>query len=96
MSKEDPSPTIVFAPTDQMDDLGDEVDRVLEALGHPEAFVTDESSVHDFLMWGEEPHVHERNQTRLDRMSAALGVPIETHDLLIAVAQRMRAIQRPN
>ncbi len=32
------------------------VDRVLEALGHPDALATDESIVRHFLESGEEPH----------------------------------------
>ena len=32
------------------------IDRVLEAVGHPDALVTDESKIWDFLEFGSEPH----------------------------------------
>lgn len=40
--------TVVTAPTTRVDRLQPEVQRVLDALGFPEAYVTDESSVGDF------------------------------------------------
>jgi hypothetical protein len=47
---------IEMAPQVAVDDLGPFVDKVCEAIGHPEALVTDESCVSDFLQWGEEPY----------------------------------------
>ncbi len=42
-------PQIDLAPTDALDALGPYVDRVLDALGQPDALATDESRVAHFL-----------------------------------------------
>lgn len=46
---DDPNKRIESAPTSSIDDLEFEVDMVLKALGFEKAFVTDESSVSDFM-----------------------------------------------
>jgi hypothetical protein len=47
------------------------VDRILEAVEHPDALVTDESSIRDFLSFGGEDHLtrrrHPSGQRRLDQ-----------------------------
>ncbi len=43
--------TITFAPTDQIDELEPWVQVVLDALGHPEALVTNESYISDFKLF---------------------------------------------
>lgn len=47
---------ILTAPTDERDSLTPWVRRVLEALGHEEAFVSDESTIFDFLEIGGTPY----------------------------------------
>lgn len=42
-------PPIEFAPTDAAERLGSYIERVLQAVGHPEAWVSDYSTVHDFM-----------------------------------------------
>jgi|APSaa5957512622_1039677.scaffolds.fasta_scaffold01081_7 hypothetical protein len=44
----DDKPKVVFAPSDQVEDLEHWVDVVLAAIGHPEALVSDESCFSDF------------------------------------------------
>ena len=47
--------TFELAPTTNIKRLRVYVDRVLEAIGHPEALVTDESMVRDFYDLSEVP-----------------------------------------
>jgi hypothetical protein len=42
---------IILAPQDAVDQFDAQIQRVLLALGHDEALVTDESQVFDFLPW---------------------------------------------
>lgn len=41
---------LTFAPSDTVDAFPDEMARLLSAMGHPEALVTDESQISDFLV----------------------------------------------
>jgi hypothetical protein len=43
------------APQDARNALEPFIDQVLDVLGHPEALVTDESRVRDFLDWTDRP-----------------------------------------
>jgi hypothetical protein len=61
-----------------------EIDTILEALGHPEAFVTDESMVSDF------PLRNDDDGPSLTELRIDLGVRVRRDDLLVDVAQRMR------
>jgi len=49
-------PKIRHTPQVAVDDLAPYVAQVLDALGHPEALVTDDSFISDFLEVGGEPH----------------------------------------
>lgn len=42
-------PKIVFAPQTLVDTYAPEVERILEAIGHPEAWASDESLFADFM-----------------------------------------------
>ena len=56
---------IELAPRVATHDLDKYVQRVCDALGHPEAWTTDESKVSDFLGIGEQPYTsHERRGGR--------------------------------
>jgi hypothetical protein len=66
----------------EVDVFGEELKLILDVLGHPEALVTDLSSVSDF---------GRRNKRRLYRISRTLGVPVGWDDLLVDIAARMRA-----
>ena len=65
--------------------LETEIERVLDAVGHPEALVTDRSCLWDFPLGPEDegcPTVAE--------IQATLGVEIHQSDRLVDVAWRMR------
>ena len=89
-------------------DLEKYVKRVAAALGREGALVTDESTVKDFLEFGEVPHrvrkgstgtwvnmpgdpkVKQMNDETLARAEAALGIPVERGEFVVAVARRLR------
>jgi len=77
----DKKPVFELAPQEKVNALDKYVDRILEVLGHPEALVTDESTIWDFLAL--EPE-------RLKEISEKLGVKVETGDYLIDVAASMK------
>ena len=75
------------AAQDNVDKLQPYVDRILEALGHPEAFVTDESIVGDFI------NVFSSKEERYvvaAQLSSKLGLVIETKDYIYKIAERLR------
>ena len=75
------------AAQDNIDKLQPYVDRILEALGHPEAFVTDESIVGDFI------NVFSTKEERYvvaAQLSSKLGLVIETKDYIYKIAERLR------
>ena len=69
--------------TARVDALAPQVQRVLDAIGHPTAFVTDGSVVGRFLRVQVDP------VAVLDGASKALGVPISEDDHLWEVAERL-------
>ena len=79
---------IVSAPTDKIAEAGALVDRILDAVGHPEAYVTDESMVSDFFEIGLDKKGRSRE---LARIRGLLGVQLSAGDYLFELALRMRA-----
>lgn len=71
--------TITSAPQDRITRLEAQVDKILIALGHREAWVTDESMINDFDI---EEH-------ELEKLSADLGVKVSLDDYIADVAERM-------
>jgi hypothetical protein len=71
---------IVLAEQDYIVLFGAEVDVVLEAMGHPEALVTDISCVSDFCLTKKE----------LASLREELGVRVSDHDYVWEVAERVR------
>jgi hypothetical protein len=63
-----------------------EIDRILRALGHPEAMVTDESLLCDFPLRDDE----DVPLPWLTDVEIDLGVRVRRDDYLVDVAQRMR------
>ena len=60
-------------------------------LGHPEALVSDESSVWDFLShFGDEKENKEHNKDILERISCRLALDVKAEDLLVDIAKRIR------
>ena len=60
-----PGKKITFAPQDGVDALHEEVTALLELLGHPEALVTDESHITDFLEFGLKGEAYEAEKERI-------------------------------
>ena len=73
------------APGDLVRQYRREITQILEALGHPKAFVTDESVLSDFPPRDEDegPSLTER---RID-----LGIRVHPDDRLVDIAPRIRA-----
>lgn len=59
------------------------VQKVLEAVGHPEAFVTDKSTISDFF------NIDDRDG-RAEEISKKLGVPLKLSDYVVDVANKVR------
>lgn len=73
------------APDNLVHEYRREIQQILAALGHPEAFVTDESVLHDF------PLRDEDEGPSLTELRIDLGVRVRRDDRLVDIAQRMRA-----
>ncbi len=71
---------IELASTVLVDRLESDVELVLKALGHPEALVTDLSTVGDFGL----------DENECAAASAALGVTLSDDDYIYEIAQRLR------
>ncbi len=78
---------IMFCSENEINKRKDYVQVVLEILGHPEAWVSDLSSVGDFVCFLDTKK--ERN-TRLRKFSKALGFKVEEKDLIWEVAKRLQ------
>lgn len=78
---------IVFAPQDLIQSLGPYVQRVLDAIGHPEAFVSDESWVSDFDPFEAS---EEEVQAYYDEIGQKLGFPVTGKDTIYGLAARLR------
>jgi len=78
-------PRFESAPQDLVRQYQREIKQLLEVLGHPEAFVTDELVLRDFPLRDEDegPSLTER---RID-----LGVRVRPDDRLVDLAPRIRA-----
>lgn len=70
---------IVMASQEKINALGDKVDKVLTALGHPEALVTDESTVWDFIF--DEADLHD--------ISSRLGFDVHGDDYVWELAEKL-------
>jgi hypothetical protein len=78
---------IVMADDDRVRELGDRILPVLAALGHPEALITDESTVSDFV----DVFSTERQRSAiLKGVSKRLGVEVKGDDLVVDVVRRVR------
>jgi hypothetical protein len=75
---------IVSAPQDETTTLQPYIDLILGALGHPEAYVTDESTIWDFM-----PLEEDKDQ-RLFEISGLLGLDVTTKDYLVDIARKLK------
>jgi hypothetical protein len=71
--------TVTFASTDRIDALEPYVDRVLQAIGIAQAWVSNESQISDFGLSDEE----------LARAAKELGLPVQRGDYLWKVARAL-------
>lgn len=78
---------IQFESSDEIEFMRETINQILEALGHPEAFVTDLSAIDHFsdMMEGFKPEY-------LAELEKNLGVVVKNEDLLVDVARRMRGL----
>lgn len=82
---------IEMASTDNVTKYQREITVILKILGHPEALVSDESSVWDFLShFGDKEENKKYNQKLLDKISCRLAIDVKSGDLLINIAKRIR------
>ena len=77
---------IELAPQDEVELLEPYVDKILEALGHPEALVTDESDIGDFLCFC----VEEEATKELKEASIKLGMSLNRKDTIVSIARRLK------
>lgn len=104
MEQSKKSMKVEAASQDWVRALEPEVAKVLDALGHPEAFVTDESTVADFaerifvgpVKWIDTPFGKRRSITTVidpasfTAAAATLGIAIEPDERIVDVALRLR------
>ena len=80
---------IELAPYDKTDELRPYVNKVLKALGHKDALVTDESYVSDFL-----PFLGSQGRkeafVKFSRKMKKMGIDVDYIDSVIDVAQRLK------
>lgn len=74
---------VTYARSTRINDLRKWVGQVLEALGHPEAFVTDLSTLGDFWERGE-------REAQARKLSSRLGFRVEPSDRVVDVAGKLR------
>jgi hypothetical protein len=70
---------IVLAPQDKVEELSHYIALILEAIGHSEALVTDESTIYDFSL----------EQDEMERAIEELEMEFTTDDYLIDIAEKM-------
>jgi hypothetical protein len=76
--------SIDLGPSERVSQLEPFVNRVLELLGEPDAWVSDMATVDTFFNHGEEPEVVTA------RLSVALGFHVEPTDTIVQVAEKLR------
>lgn len=73
-------------PQDNCDLYQDQIDAILLVLGNPEAFVTDESSIGDFIM----NDSHEEDVEELEVLEVYLKRPVRLSSKLWELAKDMK------
>ncbi len=75
------------APQDRITLYAAEVERILDAVGHAEAYVTDESRIEDLTDFGRGDGL---SATEAARLSAALGIEVQSGSLIADLAESLR------
>jgi len=102
MSKEEKEElNIKFASQVTVKELEPWITKILNTLGHPEAWVSDESKVVDFLemSWPddsekEKEEVKENNKKLLAKMSKEFGFEIKSSNYLTHIAFRLSTLEK--
>jgi len=82
---------IELAPIDNINQYEKEIGVILNLLGHPEALVTDESSIWEFLSnFDDKKSNRKYNNKILNKISRRLGIDVKSGDLLIDIAKKIR------
>ena len=83
-----PKKKIVFASQElsSLKGLAPYIDKILEILGHPEAFITDESTVSDFLCFLDE----EEAKAQLAEISRRMPFKVKKSDYIVDLARRLK------
>ena len=76
---------VVYAKSSRTETLRPWVTKVLEAIGHPEAFITDESTIRDFFIFDSDNF-----DDRLAAIGKKLGTSVKLKDRVMDVANRIR------
>jgi hypothetical protein len=76
-----------MAPQVRIEALDFYVQKILDALGHPEALVSDESQINDFSDWGASKE--DRDAWVLE-LSDKLGLPVERKEFIPDVALKLK------
>lgn len=71
---------------DKVEALQPYIDEILEAIGYPEALVTDESSVYDFGCFSDT-----LEHQLIQKIRGAFGLTVGAHEPFVVVAEKIRA-----
>lgn len=84
---------IVPAPRKITKVIGPYIAKVLEAIGHPEAWVSDMSSIGDFapMNFGDEESEVDEYQEFVDKVSLKLNMKVEKGEGVVDIAMRLMA-----
>ena len=77
---------IILTAQDKVKEMELYVNKVLDALDHPEALVTDESQIYHFLCFFDE----QEKKSELRMAEEFLGLKLNESDLVVDVAERLR------
>lgn len=80
---------IVMAPTDKVDSLADHVQDILDAIGYPKAWVSNESMIGDFFTENEQGvRVCGKAKKTIQQLGQELGLPeLKTSDYVVDAAK---------
>jgi len=82
---------IMFASEQEVQRLAKYVEKVLKVFGHPEAWVSDLSSVADFLCCFS---TEKEQSAKLRKFAKAFGFEVEMSDLVWKVAERLQKAEK--
>lgn len=82
---------IMFASSREIEKREEYVRKVLKAFGHPEAWVSDMSSVGDFLCYLD---TKKQQNARLREFAKLLGFKVKISDTIWEVAERLQKVEK--